>query len=79
MIYEIKSHLIISSVRIFNAFFRFESLVLESMQGMIFVRVYCVLLVQACHKLKVKKKTSEKKTLVCHQLLVRYLWTIASP
>ena len=48
MIHEIKCDNLIRQD--FQYIFRCESSVLESMQGMIFVRVYCVLLVQVCHK-----------------------------
>ena len=51
---EYDSRVLVSSVNLicqdFQCVFCYEHLVLESMQGMLFVRVYCVLLMQACHQ-----------------------------
>ena len=51
---EYDSRILVSSVNLvyldFQCAYRYECLVLESTQGMIFVRLYCDLLMQACHE-----------------------------
>ena len=51
---EYDSQILVSSVNLicqdFQCIFCYERLVLEAMQGMIFVRVYSSLLMQACHE-----------------------------
>ena len=51
---ECDSQILVSSVNLFyqdfQCVYRYECLVLESTQGMIFVRFYFDLLMQACHE-----------------------------